>query len=201
MTPTYEANTSGIKQNKNVWMSDDTYRDYTGIASLTPEENAKILVGLRKSASTITKIDPIKFNSMINNADFSTYMKSFVHDKMRDRQLIIDPMRLLKDFIEYYKEKNLEVSTADPEASAKSTEKIEKFIGDNLNAILGVFSVYKKIIELKMLILDKIKQIESTGVFVKENDGYKVNSAEGYVAVGNDRGIVRLINRIQYSES
>jgi hypothetical protein len=128
-------------------------------------------------------------------------MKSFVHDKMRDRQLIIDPMRLLKDFIEYYKEKNLEVSTADPEASAKSTEKIEKFIGDNLNAILGVFSVYKKIIELKMLILDKIKQIESTGVFVKENDGYKVNSAEGYVAVGNDRGIVRLINRIQYSES
>jgi hypothetical protein len=201
MSPTYETNISGIKQTKNVWMSDETYRDYTGIASLTPEENAKILVGLRKSASTITKIDPIKFNSIINNIDFSTYMKLFIHDKMRDRQLIIDPMRLLKDFIEYYKEKNLEVSTADPEASAKSTEKIEKFIGDNLNAILGVFSVYKKIIELKVLILDKIKQIESTGVFVKENDGYKVNSAEGYVAVGNDRGIVRLINRIEYSES
>ncbi len=197
MIPTYDANISGIKQNKNVWLENETYKDYTGIASFTPEENARILVGLRKGASTITKLDPTKFNAIINNVDFSSYMRDFVHDKMRDREMLIDPMRLLKDFIEYYRKKHAE----NGEDQNNKKIEIEKFISDNLNAILGVFSIYKKLIELKILLLDKIKQIEATGVFVKDDNGYKIITSDGFVAIGHDRGIVRLVNKIEYKEN
>jgi hypothetical protein len=136
---------------------------------------------------------------LINNPDFSEYMKKFVHDKMQDKEMMIDPMRLLREFIEFYKEKHTEKN---PEAANNTgkAEKMETFISDNLNAILGVFSIYKKIIELKMLILDKIKQVEGIGIFVRDNDGYKINVPGKFVAVGNDRGIVRLITNIEYSE-
>lgn len=195
MVASTNTNISGIKQNKNVWVDNSTYKDYTGIVSLTPEENAKILVGLRKSASTITKIDANKFNSLINNPDFSNYMRTFVHGKLRDQEILIDPIRLMKDFIEFYKEKHAEEAKKETDAT-----KIETFIGDNLNAILGVFSVYKKLIELKRMLVDKIKQVESTGVFLKDNEGYRMNVPGSFVAVGHDRGIVRLVDKLEYSE-
>lgn len=195
MTASANTNITGLKQNKNVWVDNETYKDYTGIITFTPEENARVLVGLRKSASTITKIDSNKFNSLINNSEFSTYVRTFVHGKLRDQEMMIDPMRLVKDFIEFYKQKSTEDTKKEVD-----TKKIEQFIGDNLNAILGVFSIYKKLIELKRLMLDKIKQVENTGIFVKDNEGYKIITPGAFVAAGNDRGIVRLIDRIEYSE-
>jgi hypothetical protein len=200
MTSTKEANIVGLKSNKNVWIDNDTYKDYTGIASFTPEENARVLIGLRKSASTITKIDPSKFNGLINNLEFSEYLKKFVHSNINDKQMMVDPMRLTREFIEFYKERARERNNSTVNDASKQIEKIEKFIGDNLNAILGVFSVYKKIIELKLLILDKIKQVENTGIFVKDNNGYKVNVPGKFVAIGNDRTIVNLVTTIEYSE-
>ena len=200
MTPNMEANISGLKQVKSVWIDDDHYKDYTGVASFTPEENARVLIGLRKGASTVTKIDGIKFNSIINNPDFSEYVRKFVHDNMSDRELMIDPMRLVREFINYYKEKYVEQNSEKDPKSTEKAAKVEQFIGDNLNAILGVFSVYKKLIELKTLIVDKMKQVENTGVFVKDNEGYKINVPGGFVAIGHDRGIVRLVTNIEYSE-
>lgn len=197
MVANNEANITGLKRNKNVWVDDDTYKDYTGIASFTPDENARVLIGLRKAASTLSKIDGTQFNAMINNKDFSEYMRSFVHDSIDDKQLLIDPMRLVREFVKYYKEKNIEKNANQDE---KTTEKIEKFISDNVNSILGVFSIYKKIIELKLMLLSKMKQIETIGIFVKDNDGYKINVPDGFVAIGNDRGLVRLVNNIEYSE-
>ena len=64
-----------------------------------------------------------------------------------------------------------------------------------------MFSIYKKLIELKILLLDKIKQIEATGVFVKDDNGYKIITSDGFVAIGHDRGIVRLVNKIEYKEN
>lgn len=200
MTPNQEANIAGLKPSKNVWMDDDTYKDYTGIASLTPEENARLLVGLRRGASTITKIDAAKFNAIISNSDFIEYMRKFVHDKIGDKDLLIDPMRLIREFINYYKEKNAEVTDKSDKNLSEKAAKIEKFISDNLNAILGVFSVYKKIIELKLLIMDKIRQVESTGIFVRDNLGYKINNPDGFVAIGHSNGIINLVTKIEYNE-
>ncbi len=119
---------------------------------------------------------------------------------MSDKELMIDPMRLVREFINYYKDKYVEQNSEKDPKSTEKAAKVEQFIGDNLNAILGVFSVYKKLIELKTLIVDKMKQVENTGVFVKDNDGYKINVPGGFVAIGHDRGIVKLVTNIEYSE-
>lgn len=200
MQPQTDVNVSGLHSSKHVMFDDETYKDYTGIASLTPEENAKILIGLRQSASTLTKIDNVKFNSITNNSVFVEYMRLFVHDRMSDKQLLIDPSRLMRDFIEFYKQKQLDNTEKDSEESGAKNEKLEKFIADNLNAILGIFSIYKKIIELKILILDKMKQIESIGIFTRDNNGYKLVVPGQFVAIGHDRGIVQFTNAIEYSE-
>lgn len=200
MQPITDVNVSGLQPNKSVLFDDDTYKDYTGIASLTPEENAKFLIGLRQSASTLTKIDSTKFNSIINNTIFVEYMRLFVHDRMSDKQMLIDPIRLMRDFIEFYKQKQLDKADKTDTEQKEKKDKLEEFIADNVNAILGIFSIYKKIIELKLLVLDKMQQVESLGIFVRDNNGYKLAMPNQFVAIGHDSGIVKFINAIEYKE-
>lgn len=76
----------------------------------------------------------------------------------------------------------------------------EKFIEDNSNTLLGILAVYKRIIELKLLILSKIQKVESIGTFIKTDNGYKVTAPEGFVAIGHDGGAVKLVDRLEFSK-
>jgi hypothetical protein len=75
----------------------------------------------------------------------------------------------------------------------------EKFMADNSNTLLGILAIYKRIVEAKLLILQKMQKIESIGTFIKTDDGYKVTAPEGFVAIGHDGGAVKLVDRIEFS--
>ena len=75
----------------------------------------------------------------------------------------------------------------------------EQFIADNSNTLLGILAMYKKIVELKLIIISKLQQIESIGTFIKTESGYKVSKPEGFVAIGHDGGAVKLVDRIEFS--
>jgi len=77
---------------------------------------------------------------------------------------------------------------------------MEKFIADNSNTLLGILAVYKKAVELKLELINKLQQIEGiTGTFIKTDSGYKVTKPEGFVAVGHDGSAVKLVDRIVFS--
>jgi hypothetical protein len=48
--------------------------------------------------------------------------------------------------------------------------------------------------------MDKIRQVESTGIFVRDNLGYKINNPDGFVAIGHSNGIINLVTKIEYNE-
>ena len=75
----------------------------------------------------------------------------------------------------------------------------ENFIEDNSNTLLGILAMYKRIVELKLLIISKLRKIENIGTFIKTEDGYKVTAPEGFVAIGHEGGAVKLVDRIEFS--
>ena len=77
----------------------------------------------------------------------------------------------------------------------------EDWIADNSNNLLGVLAVYKRIIELKQSILHKLSQVEGIGTFQKTEDGYKVTTPEGFVAIGHDGGAIKLVDRLEFSRT
>jgi hypothetical protein len=75
----------------------------------------------------------------------------------------------------------------------------EQWIADNANNLLGVLAVYKRLIEIKSMLLNKLQQVEGIGTFQKTQDGYKVTTPEGFVAIGHDGGAVKLVDRLSFS--
>jgi hypothetical protein len=209
MTAEFGVNVASFTQTKNVWFDDATYKDYTGIASLTPSENTKISKYLSATAVTMKKIGQQRFDIVLADKEFNRMIKPFVNQQIRTGYQITEPTRFLQDFIKYYEAEmmkgieSLSGGTAGRAAQAR-LQKIkdkEQWIADNSNNLVGVLATYKRIIELKGMLLNKLNQVEGIGTFQKTNDGYRVTSPEGFVAIGHDGGAVKLVDRLTFSRT
>lgn len=209
MKATFGLNLSGLTLNSDIWVDDATYKDYTGIASLTPVENKQLLSGIKSAYKTMDKISKSKFDVIIHEKDFTKLIKPFINKQIRKGTQITNPINFLNEFLDYYTQdllKDIEELHGGiaGNAAKKRLEKIKKreeWIADNSNALLGILAVYKRVIELKHIILNKLGQVESIGTFQKTENGYKVTNPEGFVAIGHTGGAVKLVDRLEFSKN
>ena len=198
-------NIQGLRKSADVWFDDATYKDYTGIASLTPTEDRKIQALMNSTYQTMEKIGQQRFDIILANKEFARNIKPFINKMVRAGTQITDPTAFLKDFMSHYNEvmtKDIDVVTsrAAQNRLSKIKEK-EQWVADNANNLLGILATYKRIVEMKALLLRKLQQVEGIGTFQKTNDGYKVTTPEGFVAIGHDGGAVKLVDRLEFSRT
>jgi hypothetical protein len=209
MTASFGVNVTSLTPTADVWFDDATYKDYTGVASLTPTENAKIQKYLTATVKTMQKIGPQRFDIILQDKEFARMIKPFVNKMVRAGSHAVDPTQFIKQFITHYESemmKGVEDLSGGPQGRAAQGRlaKIkakEQWIADNSNNLTGILAVYKRIIELKHMLLHKLQQVEGIGTFQKTNDGYKVTAPEGFVAIGHDGGAVKLVDRLAFSRT
>ena len=206
MTAQFGVNVTGFTQSKDVWFDDATYKDYTGIASLTPEENAKIEQYLAATAATMNKIGQQRFDVVLTDKEFNRMIKPFINKQIRAGSQISNPTKFLQDFIDNYEQEMMK-GVGDDLNSRVAQNRVakikakEQWIADNSNNLVGVLATYKRVIELKHMLLNKLQQVEEIGTFQKTPDGYKVTSPEGFVAIGHDGGAIKLVDRLTFSRT
>ena len=209
MTANFGVNVTSFTQTKDVWFDDATYKDYTGVASLTPTENAKIQKYLAATVKTMQKIGQQRFDVILQDKEFNRMVKPFINKMIRAGAHAVDPTQFLNDFINHYEQemmKGIEELSGGPQGRAAQGRltKIkakEQWVADNSNNLVGILATYKRVIELKHMLLHKLSQVEGIGTFQKTNDGYKVTSPEGFVAIGHDGGAVKLVDRLTFSRT
>jgi hypothetical protein len=203
MTAQFGVNVSGFAQTKDVWFDDATYKDYTGIASLTPTEDSKIKKYLAATKATMDKIGQQRFDIILADKEFGRMVKPFINKLVRSGVHAAEPTQFLKDFITHYNSEMMKgVEDPTSRVAKNRVEKIkakEQWIADNSNNLLGVLAIYKRVVELKGILLHKLSQVEGIGTFQKTADGYKVTAPEGFVAIGHDGGAVKLVDRLAFS--
>lgn len=209
MTAEFGVNVGYFRQHADVWFDDATYKDYTGVASLTPSENTEIQKYLQATADTMTKIGQQRFDIILTNKEFARNIKPFINQMVRQGSHVGEPTQFLKQFVQHYTTelmKDIEGLSGGIEGRAaqnrvaKIKEK-EQWIADNSNTLLGILATYKRVIELKHMLLHKLSQVEGIGTFQKTTDGYKVTTPEGFVAIGHDGGAVKLVDRLAFSRT
>lgn len=207
MTASFGVSVEGLTQHPDVWVDDATYKDYTGIASLTPIENAQIQKYLTATLTTMEKIGQQRFDIILTNKEFARNIKPFINKMVRQGEHVSDPTEFLNKFIQHYSAelmKDIETLSgglsgrAAQNRLAKIKEK-EQWLADNSNNLLGILATYKRVIELKHMLMRKLQQVNGIGTFQRTNDGYKVTAAEGFVAIGHDGGAVKLVDRLEFS--
>jgi len=214
MQASFGVNVSSLTQTPDVWVDDAFFKDVTGRASLTPEEDRAIAGNIAAGRATLEKFKPAaqrkKFDAILANTEFSTYIKPFINNKIRGGEQVGDLHAFLKEFVEFYKSKmEAEIAKLKGGATSKAAQQRlaniqaqEQFIANNVNSLLAVMATYKRIIELKLAIVNKLRQVESMiGTFQKTETGYRVMNPEGFVAIGHDGGAVKLVDRLEFSRA
>lgn len=208
MQATFGATVNGLTRLKDVWVDDATYKDYTGRATLTTEENKALAANIKGGLATLAKVKPAKFDMILTNQEFAKYVKPFINNRIRAGDQVGEPIAFLKEFVTFYSDKmQAEIAKLKGGAESKAAQdriaKIqaqEQFIADNANTLLAIMAIYKRVIELKLAIVRKLQQVESlVGTFVKTETGYQVMNPEGFVAIGHDGGAVKLVDRLEFS--
>jgi len=207
MTASFGVDISGYNKPSSVWFDDATYKDLSGQASLTPAENKAILSGLNATASAMKSAN---FDA-VNNNDYKQLFMQYVNARIRrGDQQIADPNSFAQDFAKWYNDyvqKDIsKLRNQDPEAPAvkKRLDKINaqnKFVNDNMAGIAGALAVYKDIISLKNMLINKLNNVDSIKSLLKTDTGYKVVNPEGFVAIGTESGAVKLVDRMEFSKN
>jgi hypothetical protein len=205
MTATFGADVSGLNKISNVWVDDAVYKDLSGQASLSKSENAQILRGLNAAAGALKSAD---FTAV--SGEYNSLLMQYVNARIRrgDTQ-IDDAQSFASDFTQWYtdyiQKEIAKLKNQDPESPAvkKRNDKIQaqnKFVNDNIEGIAGALAVYKDIIALKNMLINKLNKVDSIKSLIRTDTGYTVTNPEGFVAIGKDSGAVKLVDRMEFSK-
>jgi hypothetical protein len=123
---------------------------------------------------------------------------------------IDDAQSFATDFTQWYNDyiqkEIAKLKNQDPAAPAvkSRTDKIaaqNKFINDNMTGIASALAVYKDIIALKNMLINKLNKVDSIKSLIRTDTGYTVTNPEGFVAIGTDSGAVKLVDRMEFSKN
>ena len=114
MQAKFGASVAGLNQTASVWFDDAFYKDLTGRASLTPEEDNKIKSILTSAATTFRKINEKDFNRIIftgrikssgteEQTEFAQYVKPFINSMVKSGSPIGNPTEFLNNCLSFYR--------------------------------------------------------------------------------------------------
>lgn len=209
MQASFGADISGLNDVADVWVEDAYYKDYTGVATLSDQENKQISQDIANMKAALKSINKADFDKFRTDQDLGPLFNIFMNSRVRDNQGVGDPKAFVQDFLVFYKEridKEVAKLKTGPEGKAGQAklEKIKQtnqFVKDNMGTLLSVFSLYSAVNDAKLKLVGKLNNIDSIGTFLKTPDGYKVTNPEGYVAIGHESGAVKFNDRLEFNRA
>ena len=196
-----------LKNVKEVWHTDATYRDVSGKATMTAKETEAVTKLLSNAGKAFRGISADVLNTIAENEELKTRIKTHFNTKVRAGETIKNPRNHVRNLVDYV------IAYYDKQIDSKKTEKgkapwIQKkkdmmqFFGrSNMADLVKTFEMMNYIIQAKELIIKKMDSASSIGTFLKTKDGYKVTAPEGYVAINHDGNAVKLVNRLEFSKA
>jgi hypothetical protein len=202
LTKSSDVNFSEFTVTPDVWVDDAKFKDLTGIATFTAEEDNAIQ-DLRSQVLKSSKA----INWDMIPEDFYPLANTYVNTLIREGKFVEDPTSTYDTFIEWYKAR-----------TEKGIEKLKTLSGrtkatDNLNTslslfgksklyIVSVFNLTKMLEQMKMIFIRKYNQAITTKQFLTQPDGsLKVTNPEGYVAVDRVGNMIKLVDRLEFSRA
>lgn len=209
MTASFGQNiTNKFKASPSVWMDDATYKDYSGTATFTQAETAKVTAILSEAGKLFKSIDANVINSISNNQEILSLIKTYNNAKVRIGEKITNPTQHVVGLYHWIQEKYHK------EMNARKTDQGKKQWKDKINnmnkffsthsrdAIADVFRLTNLLVDAKHMIINKMNQAGHISTFLRTNAGFKVTGVEGFVAIDRlSGGAVKLVNRMEFSKA
>jgi len=200
--------TKQFRQTPSTWMDDATYKDYSGTASFTAAETAKVTSILSEAGKLFQRIDANVINSISKDQELLNLIKTFNNSKVRAGEKITNPVQHvvgLYHWIQnrYNKEMNsLKTDKGKQQWKDKINNMNKFFSTHSRDAIADVFKLTNLLVDAKHMIINKMNEAGHIETFLKTASGFKVTGVEGFVAIDRlSGGAVKIVNRMEFSKA
>ena len=195
-----------FKKSSTIWMDDATYKDVSGNATFTASETKNITKILSDAGKIFKKIPADILTAIKDDAELKQKIKTFNNTYVRAGTPFPDPKKHVKGLFEYLD--NFYKKEADKRKSKEGKDKIEKKkkelmskILNRPNDLINIFTLMNHIVDAKQLVIDKLNKAGGLGTFLRTKNGYKPTNQEGFVAIDNIEGSVKLVDRLEFSKA
>ena len=191
---------------RNVFLASAGYKSTA--VMFDKSELSKFDAQIRMAEGSLRKAAPI-LNLMSKNISddlsvgyrLKTYFNYYIKNSNAGMDKVATMQKQFRDYYENFI--NMEI---DSRKTPKGKEKFIKakkdnlqFIDRNRTALYFAIASHITLGVAKNTLLQKMSQIQSIGNFIRTSTGYRVTAPEGYVAVDNVAGAIKLVDRLEFS--
>jgi hypothetical protein len=203
---TFNANISGLKKTPAAWITDATFRDESGSATLTKDETDYVSVRLSEIGRLFNQMDSTSINKIVSDAELILMVKTYINTKVRVGENITGTKKYAKGLITFIKEryqKEIDKLKTDrgKEGRKLKLKEIVSFINTHQDQFIIMFMIAALMADVKGVFLKKLRKVNSVGTFLETPEGFKVTSPEGFVAVDQMGSAVKLVDRLEFSRA
>jgi len=210
---TFGFDSSGLGEATGVWHTDANIKDLSGTVTLTANESAEILNAIKQADAYLKNIDQDTFNFLDKGAEvigekvFLQQLKAHVNANIKNAgEFEQNPTVFAQSFVQKYiayMEKEIAKVKTQKSIDSKTELMVQgvKFIKEHVPQIVAVYDLYLKLIEAKLVFLNKLKALQQIPTFVEKDGGYEVTQEEGFVAVDRMGNAVKLVDRLDFSKN
>jgi len=198
-----------LKQSKDVWFDDATYRDVSGTATMTAKETSLVTNSLSKAGKIFNSTPAALLNEISDNDQLNMLIKTFNNNKIRaGGSLISNADSHVVELFNWITDRfSKEVESKKTEKGKETTREKQKevlsfFTRYSRKDIAKVFAIMKHIIEAKHYIINKMNNASGIGTFLRTANGFVVTKQEGFVAIDRTgTNAVKLVDRLEFSRA
>lgn len=205
MKASFGVNLKGLKKKVSVWYQDADYKDVSGTATLTKADTDEVNEALSKAGRIFQKIKSTTLTELENNADLAVKIETFNNTLVRKGERISSTTKHVQDLLKWFddkfaKEFEKRSSERGKAAVMKKRDDLLKFFSkENRKNLVLMFDLMNAIVDAKLIIINKLDKVKQIDTFVRTRNGFKVTGSEGFVAIDNQGGAVKLVDRMEFS--
>ena len=192
--------------NRNIFLASAGYKETSVMFS--KGELSRFDAQIRMAEGSLRKAGPMLDLISKNSSDqlsvgfrLKTYFNYFIKNSNSGMEKV---RTMQEQFREYFN--NIIQAEIDAKKTPRGKERYIKaqkdglrFIDRNKQALYFAIASHITLGNCKNTLLQKMNQIQSIGNFIRTSKGYRVTAPEGYVAVDNVAGAVKLVDRLEFS--
>lgn len=205
MKASFNVDVSRLKKKPSVWFDDARVKDMTGTANMTAVQTDEVNAALSKAGKIFSQISGTTLRAIENNPTFAQEIETFNNTFVRKSEKITNPKSHVQKLItwftdKYDKEIEKRKSPAGKEKQQlKKDERLSFFSVENSKSLELMFELQMAIIDAKELIISKLDELKQLDTFILTKNGFRVTGQEGFVAITDEGGAVKLVDRLEFS--
>ena len=196
---------SDFKPSKNVWYKDADFEASNKKLAVSKGDMQVLKKDFNDLVAIAKKLDKPLLDKFINDSDLQTTLMGFNNFLVRKNEYFKkNSKQKYEMLLQYIQDKftgevSLRKSDSGKERRTKKYKYLLDILKENKDGMLQFFSLQNSVIKLKQEIINKLNQIKSISTYVDEKGKMTPVEPEGFVTVSDAGGVVKLINRDQYS--